>query len=149
MKISNRIEEINVEDVARDIFISCIYMVRNLNNGKIYVGRSADAVHRAVGHYYCLRSGKHNSEEMQMDFNAGDEFEIKALCSFDKQDRDRQIKALETFFILQYDSVREGYNKTYNYPTINRAYEIIQMHAEYIIQHLKNNGISFRLQLLL
>ncbi|EOS47410.1 hypothetical protein C809_02286 [Lachnospiraceae bacterium MD335] len=64
-----------------------------------------------------------------------------------KKDHDRKTKALETFFILQYDGVGKGYNATYNYPSVERAHEIVEDNAEYIIRCLKNNGIRFRLEI--
>ena len=69
------------------------------------------------------------------------------VCPFDKKDHDRKTKALETFFILQYDGVGKGYNATYNYPSVERAHEIVEGNAEYIIRCLKNNGIRFRLEI--
>ena len=146
MKISNQTEEINIEDIIVDIAVSCVYIIKNLSNSKIYVGYSIDAVHRVAGRYYSLRKGNHVIEEMQKDFNIGHEFEIRTLCLLDKVGTSRQIKALETFFILQYDSVERGYNRTYNYPTKEKAYEITQMNAEYIIQCFRKNNISFRLE---
>lgn len=62
------------------------------------------------------------------------------------KDHSRKTKALETFFILQYDGVDNGYNATYNYPSAERAYEIVENNAEYIINCLRKNGIRFKLQ---
>lgn len=36
MKISNKVDEIRIEDVSANIAVSCIYMMKNLYNGKIY-----------------------------------------------------------------------------------------------------------------
>lgn len=147
MKISNNVSEIRAEDISVNIELSCIYLIENLYNGKVYIGKASDAIHRIAGHYYSLRKGNHTIREMQEDFDSGNEFEIKTLCPFDKKDHDRKIKALETFFILQYDGVRKGYNATYNYPSIERAYEIVEDNAEYIICCLKKYEIRFRLEI--
>ncbi len=146
MKISSEIEKLDWQEAAKEIDVSCVYMMKNLKNGKSYIGLSYNAVHRIKCHYYSLRSGSHNVETMQKDFKAGDEFEIIMLCSFNRKDHARKTKALETFFILQYDRVKNGYNTTYNYPSVERAYEIVENNAEYIIGCLRKNGIRFKLQ---
>lgn len=147
LKISNKVTEIRIENVSANMALSCVYLIKNLNNGKTYIGKASDAIHRVTGHYYSLRKGNHNIREMQEDFDAGNEFEIKMLCPFNKKDHDRKTKALETFFILQYDGVGKGYNVTYNYPSIERAYEIVENNAEYIIHCLKKHGIRFRMEI--
>ena len=146
MKISNKVNEIRIEDISTDIEPSSVYLIRNLHNGKAYVGMASDAVRRIAGHYYSLRKGNHDIRELQMDYDAGNEFEIKTLCFFDKKDHTRKTKALETFFILQCDGVKNGYNTTYNYPSAERAYEIVENNAEYIIGCLRKNRIRFKLQ---
>lgn len=146
MKISNKMDEIRIEDISAVIEPSCVYLIRNLHNGKRYVGIASDAVHRIAGHYYSLRKRNHYISALQLDYDIGDEFEIKTLCSFDKKDSARKIKALETFFILQYDGVKNGYNTTYNYPSAERANEIVENNAEYIIGCLRKNRIRFKLQ---
>ena len=100
MKISNKLTRIRIEDVSANMDLSCIYLLKNLYNGKAYIGKASDAIHRVAGHYYSLRKGNYIIREMQEDFDAGNEFEIKMLCPFDKKDHDRKTKALETFFIL-------------------------------------------------
>ena len=147
MKISNNVNEIRIEDISANIELSCIYLIENLCNGKVYIGKASDAIHRIARHYYSLRKGNHIIREMQEGFNVGNEFAIKTLCPFNKKDHDRKTKALETFFILQYDGVDKGYNATYNYPSIERAQKIVENNAEYIIRCLKNNGIRFRLEI--
>lgn len=146
MKISNKVNEIRIEDISTDIEPSGVYLIRNLHNGKAYVGMASDAVRRIASHYYSLRKGNHDIRELQMDYDAGNEFEIKTLCFFDKKDHTRKTKALETFFILQCDGVKNGYNTTYNYPSAERAYEIVENNAEYIIGCLRKNRIRFKLQ---
>ena len=139
-------KENRIEYISTDIEPSCVYLIRNLHNGKAYVGMASDAVRRIAGHYYSLRKGNHDIRELQMDYDAGNEFEIKTLCFFDKKDHTRKTKALETFFILQCDGVKNGYNTTYNYPSAERAYEIVENNAEYIIGCLRKNRIRFKLQ---
>lgn len=48
--------------------------------------------------------------------------------------------------LLQCDGVKNGYNTTYNYPSAERAYEIVENNAEYIIGCLRKNRIRFKLQ---
>lgn len=42
--------------------------------------------------------------------------------------------------------LRKKIYATCNYPSVERAHEIVENNVEYIIRCLKNNGIRFRLE---
>lgn len=127
---------------------SCIYAIENKVNGKFYIGKTGNCKTRLYDHFYKLKNGKNTIKEMQEDFNNGDEFKVHILCPFDTRDLQRCQRALETFYILQYNSVETGYNKSYNFPSVDRAYEIVEDNAEYIINCLKKHNIRFKLELM-
>ena len=64
MKISNNVNEIRIEDISANIELSCIYLIENLCNGKVYIGKASDAIHRIDGQYYSFRKGNHIIREM-------------------------------------------------------------------------------------
>lgn len=45
---------------------SGVYKIENTSNGKIYVGRSVDLMHRKSVHWHHLRKGTHHSVKLQM-----------------------------------------------------------------------------------
>lgn len=45
MKISNNVSEIRAEDISANIELSCIYLIENLYNGKVYVGKGYNATY--------------------------------------------------------------------------------------------------------
>lgn len=59
----------------------CVYLIRNLVNGRIYVGSTINFPQRKWRHLYDLKKGKHCSRFMQRDFNkcGGDAFVIEVL----------------------------------------------------------------------
>lgn len=45
MKISNNVNEIRIEDISANIELSCIYLIENLCNGKVYIKKASNATH--------------------------------------------------------------------------------------------------------
>lgn len=121
----------------------CVYEIFNISSGKRYIGFSGDPRHRFAEHFYSLHKGNHNISDMQSDFNNGDEFEIKCLCKVETERYGRENRAVESLFILKYNSVEAGYNKSYNQTTKESAQKAVQKYAEYIIGCLRSNHISF------
>lgn len=138
MRISKQIKEFKT-----DITKPCVYEIYNTTSGKRYIGFTGEPKSRFAEHFYSLRKGNHYIEDMQTDYDAGDEFEIRCLCKMDTKFYGRENRAVESLFILHYDSVEHGYNKSYNQPTKKNAQMAIQKYAEYIIECLRNNDISF------
>lgn len=63
---------------------SGIYLIRNTQNGKVYVGSSADTTNRIRGHKCQLRKGSHTSRHLQAAWNKYGEdafvFTVKREC---------------------------------------------------------------------
>ncbi len=90
--------------------ISCIYMIRNLDNGKIYIGQTNDYSSRVNSHLSALRRGKASNKYLQASFNKHGEdrfeFSIVEQCPISELD-DREM-----YWISTYDSNNVGYNMT-------------------------------------
>lgn len=138
MKISKQIKEFKA-----DIIEPCVYEIYNIASGKRYIGFTGEPKSRLAEHFYSLRKGNHNIEDMQVDFDSGNEFEIRCLCKVATKNYGRENRAVESLFILHYDSVEQGYNKNYNQPTKKNAQRAVQQYAEYIIECFRNNDIPF------
>ena len=49
--------------------IKGIYIIKNIENNRVYVGETLDVVRRWTEHLQKLQDGKHNNKELQKDFN--------------------------------------------------------------------------------
>ncbi len=132
-----------IKDFKMDKMEPCVYEIRNIASEKRYIGFTGDPKNRFSEHFYSLHKGNHNIIDMQADFNEGAEFEIRSLCKVDIKGYCRENRAVESLFILHYNSVENGYNKNYNHPTKEDAQKAVQEYAEYIIKCLRSNNISF------
>ena len=88
---------------------SGIYQIRNLVNGKIYVGSSVNLNRRKNKHFYKLRHNMHANLKLQNAFNKYGEtafiFEIIEIV-----DDKHQLLNREQYYIDKYNVVQEGYN---------------------------------------
>ena len=46
-----------------------IYCIKNVVNGRVYVGQSSDLFRRRKQHFEALKHGEHKNKPMQMDWN--------------------------------------------------------------------------------
>ena len=85
-----------------------IYAIRNIVNGKVYIGRSADVERRKRRHFAMLKAGKHHSQILQNAYNKHglDAFVAETLlvCRFD------HLSFYEQLLIDGFDSYENGYN---------------------------------------
>lgn len=89
----------------------CIYAIRNISDGKVYVGQTVKSFNKRKNcHLSMLRRNKHDNRHLQNSFNKYGEnvfkFEILELCDYNDSD-EREI-----YWINQYDSCNRlyGYN---------------------------------------
>lgn len=89
---------------------SGIYLIKNLTNGKVYIGSSVDILKRWKTHKSLLKSLNHHSRKLQNSWNkhGADKFlfEVIELC-----DKEFLIEK-EQFWINYFDSYNKGYNCT-------------------------------------
>ena len=102
MRISKQTKEFK-----SDISGPCVYEIYNTVSGKRYIGFTGEPKSRFAEHYYSPRKGNHNLEELQADYNAGDEFEIRCLCKVDTKFCGRENRAVESLFIARQNCLYE------------------------------------------
>ena len=84
-----------------------VYMLKNLTNGKVYVGCTDSPLkYRIQRHMTSLKGGYHKNEELQADFNKGHEFTACALG----EKRNRCAEEEYWMRILRTYDERFGYN---------------------------------------
>ena len=88
---------------------SGIYRIRNLVNGKVYIGSAVNIRHRWQLHIQQLRNNKHHSVKLQRAFNkyGEDNFTIEILEIL--EDRSLLLET-EQKYMDKYNVVQEGYN---------------------------------------
>lgn len=88
---------------------SGIYQIRNLVNGKVYVGSAINLHRRCYDHFVQLRNNKHNNQHLQRAFNKyGESSFIFEIIEF-VPDRQMLIER-EQHYINTFNVVEEGYN---------------------------------------
>ena len=88
---------------------SGIYQIRNLVNGKVYVGSAVNLHIRRKTHLYDLRHQKHPNQKLQRAYNKYGEksfiFEIIEII----EDKSKLVER-EQFYIDNLNVIKEGYN---------------------------------------
>ena len=49
--------------------ICCVYKIKNLKNGKVYIGQSVHYLRRVTEHLVSLRNNEHCNKFLQEDYN--------------------------------------------------------------------------------
>lgn len=86
-----------------------IYAIKNIENGKMYIGQSTNLSHRKSSHFYDLKAGKHHNRLLQSEYNENPQaFKFEILCKCGESDLDD----LEKYYIDKYKSndAKYGYN---------------------------------------
>lgn len=112
-----------------------IYKIENKLNGKIYIGQSSDIELRLEQHKDAIiNSFKSWYPNARAESNSLEDFDfsIVQLCKLEELDE------LEEYWIMQYDSYHNGYNKTIDGQGGNKAGKMINTEN---IPELSNNDI--------
>lgn len=93
-----------------------VYVIVNTNNKKCYVGSSKNIRNRIYQHMSQLRNNKSPVDEMQKDYNRGDNFIFHVVLQYHPSYKNayknkNDLLALEGKAIKEYDAVNKGYNK--------------------------------------
>lgn len=98
-----------------------VYCLQNTRSGKVYIGKTIDFFARLTQHRTALRNGNHVNQDLQDDFDKGDDFLVICLFRYPAisekyrkehaKDIDDTISKLEQEFIREFDSIERGYNK--------------------------------------
>ncbi len=86
-----------------------IYAIKNLNNGKIYIGSSRDCARRFSEHRSRLVRGAHVNARLQSAWkkHGAEAFEFLVVASVIRPD---DLAQVEQMFLDDFDSVKSGYN---------------------------------------
>ena len=89
---------------------SGIYMIKNLLNGKVYIGSALHLSDRLSNHFHLLETNKHHSTHLQNTWNLNSDYFICGVIEFvnDKT----QLTTIEQKYIDKYSSANDkyGYN---------------------------------------
>ncbi|MCR4362018.1 GIY-YIG nuclease family protein [Bacillus subtilis] len=89
--------------------ISCVYMIQNEINNRVYIGSTKDLKNRMNRHLSILRNGKHDSDKLQKDWNEFGQSNFKLYILEIVTQEDLLIR--EQFFMNKYNSFSDkGYN---------------------------------------
>lgn len=90
-----------------------IYAIKNIRNRCVYIGSTRDISRRFYAHVQALKHGKHSSDGLQADFNAGDEFQFSIVMRLPDSSTPREIAFYERRYIVAFQS-RTIYGCGYN-----------------------------------
>lgn len=87
-----------------------IYLIKNITNGKVYVGSAVNIDRRWSEHLTSLKKNKHHSPKLQNSFNkhGADAFEFNVIQFCKKE----ELIINEQFWMDHFDSYNKGYNCT-------------------------------------
>lgn len=93
--------------------MSCIYIIKNITNNKVYIGKTACFITRQKEHLRKLKSGKHVNKHLQFSYNkyGKDVFIFNVLEECDEIIINDREKYWITFYNSTTDS--KGYNLMY------------------------------------
>lgn len=93
-----------------------VYSIRNITNGKIYVGQTTNYYHRISNHLSALKSSTHQCKEMQSDYDKGDKFIVGTLYKIEYSLSDESLLAKEWEYINELGAIDYGYNRINKMP---------------------------------
>lgn len=107
--------------------IPVVYEIRNVRNGKAYIGQTRYFKQRLFNHLSNLRSHRHVSWEMQADWDNGDAFLVEVLYECPpnvplNRQSDR-LRVAEYGFIKNLQSDIDGYNLRAEKPYVMKLHE--------------------------
>ena len=85
-----------------------IYMLRNITNGKVYIGSAKNVSRRAKEHDQSFRHGTCNNK-IQADIDKGHKFICEVLEKCDNM-MFVEMRARENYYAEKYNSFSDGYN---------------------------------------
>ena len=87
-----------------------IYKITNINNDKVYIGRSTDIEHRWKEHQSALSAGIHHSYKLQKCYDALENKEDLKYEVIELVDDTTKMPEREQYYYDLYDSYHNGYN---------------------------------------
>lgn len=92
-----------------------VYEIKNIKNGKRYIGSTINYEERVKSHLRGLRGNYHDNKRLQEDYNKQGEsvFEFKVLYEFEDGESEKRFNKEEEV-IKRYKTYETGYNLTYD-----------------------------------
>jgi group I intron endonuclease len=89
---------------------SGVYLIKNIINGKVYVGSATRLIERLSNHFHSLRNNKHHSIHLQNSWNLNNGYFVCGVIEF--IDDKNQLKIVEQKYIDKYNAANDkfGYN---------------------------------------
>ena len=126
--------EINIKD---EFFKeSCIYIIRNKNNNKIYIGSTINFRKRSQEHKRDLEKNDHRNKHLQKSYNKGNKFIIEILQLCQKE----QLILLETDYVLTHKSNNKNIGYNILIPGEMPKFKITEKHKEKMIIARRKKG---------
>ena len=85
---------------------SGIYVIRNIVNDKVYIGKAKDLSSRKSSHFSQLNSGKHSNKKLQSEYNLYG----KNIFAFEVLEITDDLKNRESYYVNKFNSIENGYN---------------------------------------
>lgn len=87
-----------------------IYKITNIENGKVYIGRSSNIEERWKEHQSALKAGVHHSYKLQECYNSLDDKSKLKYEIVEIVENEDDLPEREQYYYDQYDSYHNGYN---------------------------------------
>ena len=87
--------------------IYSIYKITNKINNKVYIGFTQNIERRMLNHFKC----NHNKGDLKKEINVVGEVNFKFEVLYQSKDKNYCLNIMEPYFIKEYDSVVNGYNR--------------------------------------
>ena len=144
-----------VRTVSKDVWLiesphehyHFVYLLKNIKNGRIYVGHTQDMEQRYEQHFKALRRGTHTSKLLQQDFDNGSEEDF-VMEVIDKCICYKEAQAKETLYMVIYRTYENkyGYNGTDSRFLIHRwdnrpskFLKLLEEHDKRCLEAIKSN----------
>lgn len=133
----NQFEIIN-EDVS--VKQPCVYIIKNINNDKIYIGSTINFRKRAKEHKRHLEKNSHVNKYLQKSYNKGNKFTIEILQFCEKE----QLILLEAHYALVHESNNKNIGYNILIPGEMPKFKITEKHKEKMVtaRRLKGYDLS-------
>lgn len=105
-----------------------VYIIRNIDENKYYVGQSINVVKRLRSHFNG-RPSKGGADDLNNALINGDRLEIVLLEL--KGSTFRDLNDMEAFFINHFNSYHKGYNRTRGNNRVKNTFVNLVMHTGY------------------
>ena len=87
-----------------------IYKIENIENGKVYIGRSRNIGKRWGEHLDMLEKGEHHSFKLQNEYNNLKDKSVLHFSIVEEVENENNLPEKEQYWMDYYDVYRNGYN---------------------------------------